>query len=435
MTWIQRHRLRAYVSNSIGIGPTFGIAAGIVVSRLSLAIDREFGWTMPHHVDAVRTVLITLASCMFSFVVFLASALLIAVQLASAQMTPRIIGLVFRDRTIKVAMTLFVTALTLSVSVVLHMRDQVPALTVRFAAYSCVVGLVVFLYLVSHIGRILRPSKALRTVARLGQNVIESVYPRLLADLHADGQATPRRLLGERASSIPSNKDGVILAFNTAGIVALARRADCVLELVPQVGDFVAFGTPLFNIYGDTSRVPVAELTLSVAIGQERSMEQDPAFAFRIMVDIACKALSPAINDPTTAVLAIDQIHHLLRKVGMRYLEDERIRDEDGRLRLLYRTPGWEDFVHLAATEIRHYGCQSMQVNRRLHAMFQSLMDILPAVRRPALQRELELLNRTAIRSFSEPEDREMAAHGDSQGMGGETNIRATPATPASLQK
>jgi uncharacterized membrane protein len=435
MTWIQRHRLRTYLSNSIGIGPSFGILAGAAISRICFAIDREFGWTMPLHVDSVRTVLITLASCMFSFVVFLASALLIAVQLASAQLTPRIIGLVFRDRITKVAMTLFVTAFTLTVSVVLHVGEEVPALTVQVAAYSCVIGLVVFLYLISHIGRVLRPGKALRNVARLGQAVIESVYPRPLLDDRADGEETPQRMLGERLSSIPSHKDGVVLAFDTDGIVALARRANCVLELVPQVGDFVAFGTPLFNIYGDASHVPMNELCLSVAIGQERSLEQDPAFAFRIMVDIACKALSPAINDPTTAVLAIDQIHHLLRKVGMRHLDDERVRDEDGRLRLLYRTPDWDDFVHIAATEIRHYGCQSIQVNRRLHAMFQSLIDILPAVRRPALQRELELLNRTAIRSFSEPEDREMAALGDSQGMGGETNNRAALETPASLQK
>ena len=94
-------------------------------------------------------------------------------------------------------------------------------------------------------------------------------------------------------------------------------------------------------------------------------MEQDPAFAFRIIVDIASKGLSPAINDPTTAVLALDQIHHLLRNVGQRWLDDDRVRDSQGRLRLIYRTPGWEDFVHLAVTEIRHYGGTSIQIARR----------------------------------------------------------------------
>ena len=87
-------------------------------------------------------------------------------------------------------------------------------------------------------------------------------------------------------------------------------------------------------------------------------MEQDPAFAFRILVDIANKGLSPAINDPTTAVLALDQIHHLLRNVGCRCLDDGRICDATGQIRLIYRTPDWEEFVRLAVTEIRLFGAQ-----------------------------------------------------------------------------
>src|SRR5262249_58747125 len=105
------------------------------------------------------------------------------------------------------------------------------------------------------------------------------------------------------------------------------------------------------------------------AVGQERTLEQDPTFAFRIIVDIACKGLSPAINDPTTAVLALDQIHHLLRDVGLRRLDDERVRDKTGRLRLLYRTPDWEDFVKLAVTEIRPFLGASIHVALRFRAM------------------------------------------------------------------
>ena len=106
-------------------------------------------------------------------------------------------------------------------------------------------------------------------------------------------------------------------------------------------------------------------------------MEQDPAFAFRIIVDIASKGLSPAINDPTTAVLAIDQIHHLLRSVGGRHLDEGLAHDRSGSLRLVYRTPDWEDFVYLAVTEIRQFGGTSIQVARRLRAMLENLTDIL----------------------------------------------------------
>jgi uncharacterized membrane protein len=211
----------------------------------------------------------------------------------------------------------------------------------------------------------------------------------------------------------------VVLAFDIQGLVALAERTDCVIELVPQVGDFVAVGDPLFRVFQGRAALPARALCQSVALGQERTPEQDPAFAFRIMVDIASKGLSPGINDPTTAVLAIDQIHHLLHLVGNRHLADGRVRDAVGRLRLVYRTPDWEDFVHLAVTEIRHFGGASIQVARRLRAMLENLIQSLTEERAALLRRELALLHRSAERFFSEPEDRALADVSDFQGVGG----------------
>jgi uncharacterized membrane protein len=154
-------------------------------------------------------------------------------------------------------------------------------------------------------------------------------------------------------------------------------------------------------------------------VGAERTLEQDPLFVFRILVDIASKGLSPGINDPTTAVLAIDQIHHLLGNVGKRCLDDERVRDAEGRLRLVYRTADWEDFVHLAITEIRHFGRESIQVTRRLRAMQESLIRLLPEGRTPLPRKELDLLHKSAERYFQEPEDRALAGISDLQGVGG----------------
>ena len=422
MTWIQGYRIRHYLSESIWIPPVLGIVAALLIARLMYTLDRALAWQLDFEPDAARTVLITLASSMFTFVVFLSSALLIALQLASAQLTPRIIAIVFRDPITKIAMTLFVFTFSLSVAVTLRIGNQVPAATVLIACYSCVVCLGVFLYLIDHIGKMLRPAKALRTVALLGRKVIESVYPHRLSKVRVIPTPSEERTCGPQTCSIPSRRDGVILACDVDGIVTLAQSADCVLELRAQVGDFVARGSPLFYVYGDPARLPADRLRQMVAIGQERSLEQDPAFAFRIIVDIACKALSPAINDPTTAVLAIDQVHHLLRHVGGRHLDDERVRDGQGRLRLLYRTPDWEDFVRLAVTEIRHYGAQSIQVMRRLHAMLRTLIEILPAERAVALQQELDLLNQSLSRAFPENDDRAMAALSDSQGMGGGTS-------------
>jgi uncharacterized membrane protein len=147
-------------------------------------------------------------------------------------------------------------------------------------------------------------------------------------------------------------------------------------------------------------------------------MEQDPMFAFRIEVDIALKALSPAINDPTTAVLAIDQLHRLLRMVGKRSLRAHEIMDKAGQPRIIFRTPNWEDFVHITFREIRHYGAGNIQITRRLRELVESLTKSLPEYRHPALYEELDLLDRAMAGHHLFPEDLALASIPDSQGLG-----------------
>ena len=142
-------------------------------------------------------------------------------------------------------------------------------------------------------------------------------------------------------------------------------------------------------------------------------------FAFRILVDIALKALSAAINDPTTAVLAIDQLHRLLRMVGLRSLRSEEFADNDGRLRVIFRTPNWDDYVHITFREIRQCGASSLQIARRLRAVIENLSQTLPEHRHAALRDELALLDRAITRQQPFPEDLALARIPDSQGMGG----------------
>ena len=111
-----------------------------------------------------------------------------------------------------------------------------------------------------------------------------------------------------------------MIAANVDSLAALARRAEGVIAFVPRVGDFVAIGEPLFRLYGNAARLDDGKLRAQVAFGPERTIEQDATFALRVIVDIGIKALSPAINDPTTAVMAIDQLHRLLGLVGRRHL-------------------------------------------------------------------------------------------------------------------
>lgn len=419
MTWLQRYRLLHFVTSSIWVLPSLGMPAALIAVRLLYRLDETFELRSSVDPEVMRTLMATLAGAMFTFVVFVCSALLIAVQLASAQLTPRIIAFVFRDPVTKVCLGLFVFIFTLSLAVLIRITTTVPLLSTYAATYGFMVCLVVFLFLVDHVGRALRPSGALRAVGSRGRRVIDDVYSRPFIKLTESSTGTSAAPVNQPCRTIVSTRDGVVLAFDVRGLCALAERSDCIIELVPQVGDHVAIGEPLFRIVGPAGEGTPEILHESVAVGQERTLEQDPTFAFRIMVDIASKALSPAINDPTTAVLAIDQIHHLLRTVGGRCLDDERVRDASGRLRLVYRTPDWQDFVHLAVTEIRHFGSESIQVARRLRAMLENLIQCLPGERAPLLQKELDLLSRSAKRSFPEPEDRALADISDMQGVGG----------------
>jgi uncharacterized membrane protein len=410
--------IRHYLQHSIWILPSLGMLAGLASIRILIAIDRSLGWSSGLEPESARALVSALASSVFTLVVFVSSSLLIAVQFASSQSSPRIIAIVFRDPVIKWSLTVFVFTFTLSLALLVRIDASVPELTGRVVSYSFMLSLVVFLFLISHLGKALKPSGVLRSVARLGRETFESVYPRLDAESGEGGNADVR-LDRQTAVIVPSTRDGVVLSFDLAGLVNLARQSGSVVELVPQVGDYVASGDPLLRMYQGRNPPKLEAFRRAVCIGEERTMDQDPAFVFRIIVDIASKALSPSINDPTTAVLAIDQIHHLLRNVGSRQLEEGRVRDAAGTLRLIYRTPDWEDFVQLAVTEIRHFGGQHIQVARRLRAMLEDLIRTLPEHRVGLLRKELALLHRSAERFFTDPDDLALAEVCDLQGVGG----------------
>lgn len=422
MSWARRYRLQGYARSAIWMPPALGIAAALLLVPVLHRLETLVGWQANFAPDSARALFGALAGATFTLVVFVSSILLLVLQVAGAQLTPRIVGLVFRDRVTVLALTLFTFTFTFTLAVLLRIGDSfVPAVTAHMAGYLCLLCVADFLYLIDHVGRSLRPSGALLAVSRMGHKVIAIVYPRRLSESPDGTTAAAITTGGAPTRIVTSPKDGVLLAFDRQGLVELARAADCIVELAPEVGDFVAAGSPLFRIHGRHDGPSAIALCRAVALGQERTMEQDPAFAFRIIVDIASKGLSRAINDPTTAVLAIDQIHHLLRSVGSRHLDEGVARDASQLPRLVYRTPNWEDFVRLAVTEIRHFGGGSIQVVRRLRAMLEHLAEILPAERSALLHRELMLLQRSADRLFAEPEDRALAPQ-QAQGVSEKTH-------------
>jgi uncharacterized membrane protein len=421
MTWKQRYALKSYLRSALWIVPFSALVLEQLAVRAVRVLDAWLDWTpaSPFTAEEAQTAMQTIITLNLSFIVFAFGSLLVAIQVASAQMTPRIIATtLLRDNIIRIAAGLFIFTLLFAVGALARTDATVHHFIVQISLLLGFASIVAFLFLIDHSARLLRPVSMVGRVARAGLAVIENLYPKLV-EQPARAAQQPARLPPPARVVSHHGTSAIALAVNLEALVAEARRVDGVIEFAVQVGDFVAVGEPLFRLYGGGAAIADAKLHANVAFGPERTIEQDPTFAFRVIIDIALKALSKAINDPTTAVIAIDQLHRLLRLAGKRHLRPDQILDERGQVRVIFRTPNWEDFTHLAFTEIRHCGAESVQIARRLRAMGENLIQTLPEHRHPALRRELDLLDRTIDTLYPLPEDAALARVADAQGLGG----------------
>lgn len=421
LAWGRIYRLTSYLQSALWTVPLIAIALVLVSVPLLRWVDGWLQWEFtalaPSGATALYQTVITLS---LSFLVFTFGSLLVAIQVAGGQLTPRIIAtMLLRNNVVRYSVGLFVFALVFAVMALNRQNvavSQLVAFATAILGISCIAD---FLFLIDYAARLLRPVSVVMRVGNSGVEVIRAVYPSAASDEPPQAAplltklGAPTRIVAHAAES------GIVLAADLASLVSLARRHAGVVEFLPEVGDFVGVDDPLFALYGGASDIDDRALRATIAFGAERTLEQDPMFAFRILVDIALKALSPAINDPTTAVLAIDQIHRLLRVLGKRELRAEILNDETGTPRLVFRTPNWDDFVHVACNEIRAYGANSMQIVRRMRAMLENLMRMVPDRRQPSLDREMRLLDVTIDASFALAEDRELARIADPQGLGG----------------
>ncbi|MGZ4500205.1 MAG: DUF2254 family protein [Nocardioidaceae bacterium] len=220
--------------------------------------------------------------------------------------------------------------------------------------------------------------------------------------------------------SVRSLHSGAVQAVHVTGLVGYASAHDLVCVLRHAVGDFITTGGHVVDVYGPVPPGAADRLRGMVALGPERTLEQDPAFALRIIVDIAIRALSPAVNDPTTATQMINYAGTLLAAVGAHDRSGIGIRtDAGGVVRLMVPSRSWEDYLELGIGEIRQYGASSSQTRRRLRALLQDLDAVVLPVNRPAVQRQLAALDRAVMSSFADLEERRYVLTGDRQGVGG----------------
>lgn len=194
-------------------------------------------------------------------------------------------------------------------------------------------------------------------------------------------------------------------------------RHGVVLRLIPRTGDFLVPGTPLLAVHGGAAP-PSRALRHTVGVGVERTVHQDPAFGLRQLSDIALRALSPSVNDPTTAVQCLDRIVQFLSVAVRLPLGQLHHRDRRGAVRLVQEVPGWPDLVDLAFEEIRGHAAYSPQVTRRMLAYLDDLLLLAAEERRKPLLRHRALLVGAVERTVPEAAGRAFALDPDRQGIG-----------------
>jgi uncharacterized membrane protein len=350
----------------------------------------------------------------------------VMVQFSAIAYSPRLVLWFARDHTLFHALGVFsatfIYALFTLAWIDRGASASVPMLSTLLVAVMLVASMLLFSRLVQRLSD-LQIASVLHLIGDKGRKVIRDMFARLdtpaAAEKSGKAQAEGAPLGAETQRLHYSGPPRTVASFNIGALVRLAQRADGVIAMACAVGDTLVQDTVLLRVHGAADRVSERDLMRAIHLEKERTFEQDPKYPIRLLVDVAIKALSPAINDPTTAVQTIDQIEDLLRRLGARELDAGYVNDPDGIVRLIIPMPTWEDYLTLAFDEIRQYGATSVQVMRRLRSALVGLMESAPdGARTDAVQRYLEHLDLTIAHSPLDAADQVMARQEDRQGLG-----------------
>jgi len=395
------------------------IAAGVLLPRLeSRLLPRLMS---PVSVSAAIAIYSSVASGMIALTGVVFSLTFVMVQFSATAYSPRLVLWFSRDPLLAHAFGTFAATFLYAIAA-LAWVDRGPAvghaplisavmvITLLLASIAMFIGLV-------HRVAGLQISRTLAFTGDLGRRVIDTTYPDASLPPSAAALEMPSRPSAVNVVTHQGPPLSVQRVF-TDRLIELAVRADAVIEVGVAVGDTVGESTPLARVINPRSPIDERRLGDAFVLGVERTFEQDPKYAIRLLADIAIRALSPAINDPTTAVQALDQIGDLLLRLGRRRLEIGAFHDATGRLRVVMPFPTWEDYLRLAFGEIIAYGATSVQVMRRMRALIADLLATVPLERRTALEAWHTHLKRSVVVSFADADDRTAALIEDRQGLG-----------------
>jgi uncharacterized membrane protein len=409
---------------------------GITLPRLEQAY---FPYASGLSVTSAQAFFSAVASGMITLTGIVFSVGLVMVQFGAIAYSPRLVLLFARDPKLFHSLGVFIATFTYSLSVLIYVDRNgsgvVPLISGFVVAGLLLLSMLLFASLVKGLSD-LQITNVLHRIGDKGREIIRETFQRL--DAKANNQSEGGPGTGDHPEPGPVVQTlthvaapRTIAKIDIDDLVRQGQRAGAVIVMACGVGDTLVENTVLLQVHGAKAALPESELMRAVHLAFERTSEQDPKYPIRLLVDVAIKALSPAINDPTTAVQAIDQIDDLLRRLGGHDLDAGYAHDADGVLRLIFPMPTWEDYLALAFDEIRQYGSDSVQVMRRLRSALVGLADsVTDDARIGAVGRYLKQLDAAVDRSHLTADDQQTARQEDRQGLGLSRRIAETKRLP-----
>ncbi len=395
------------------------VPAGMILPRLEHRFLATVGASSVSAAVAL-TVFSSITSGMMALTGIVFSLAFVMVQFSAVAYSPRLVSWLSRDPVIWHSIGVFTATFLYAIGDMVWIdragSGKVPFFSSVLVILLTLASVGMFVALIQRIG-LLQVSRMLAFTGNLGRQIIEQMYPPIetpasiaRADEFVDFAVTQ--------TVVHSGEPQALQAIDMPALLALAKQTGGRVEVLASVGDTFITGMPLLRVFGGNHLVKDETWKGALETGPDRTFDQDPKYALRLLVDIAIKALSPAINDPTTAVQALDQIQDHLLRLGRRRLEIGAVRDSEGTLRLVVPHPTWEDFLRLGFDEICFCGATSVQVMRRMRALISDLIAALPQERHPALERHRQRLNSIIARSFADEEEKLEASVEDRQGLG-----------------
>jgi uncharacterized membrane protein len=416
---VRRRVLWDDLAGALWVLPTISVlvflAAGMLLSRVSISDHSPLAFQ--GSADDARNVLIVVSTTMITVTGLVFALTIVALQIASGQYSPRLLRNFMRDRGTQVVLSVFVGAFAYSTAGLYTVGVQgsgqeafVPRLAVSGSLALALASVGVLIYFIHHLARSIQIDTIMSQVEREASAVIDEVYPHQPGYREAEERCPEPPLV---AVGLPSARSGYIQAVDPDPLVRTAVRHDVVVVVARQVGDHVVAGTPIAWAWGRTAgQPPPGAGTLreavdeAVQVGFERTMVQDVGFGIRRLVDIANKALSPAVNDPYTGVQAVHHLSVLLCSLARLRLGDWIVRDDQGELRVAVPRPKFPDYLRLGTAQIRRFGAAEPAVTRALIVLPRDVgTSSATEDRRHACVRHIRLVLDDARRATAQPAD------------------------------